>query len=144
MKRLLVLTSVLLLVHLTAAAPALPTISEQGRAALSAFLRGAIARGDVPGIVALVVNPERVLYQEAVGKLDMARNRNMTGDAIFRIASMTKPVTSVAVLMLAEEGKLGLDDQVSNYLPSFKAPQVITRFNEVDATYDSRDRKSVV
>jgi CubicO group peptidase (beta-lactamase class C family) len=94
--------------------------------------------GRVPGLVALVVSPDRVLYQEAFGKLDVARNTPMPQDAIFRIASMTKPVTSFAIMMLAEEGKLSLDDPVSKYLPAFQNPQVFTRFNDADGKYETR------
>ena len=62
----------------------------------------------------------------------------MPVNAIFNIASMTKPVTSVAIMMLLEEGKLQLDDPVSQYLPGFDALQVITKFNDVDGTYETR------
>jgi CubicO group peptidase (beta-lactamase class C family) len=69
--------------------------------------------GDVPGVVTLIVNREGVLYQGAAGKQDVARGVAMPADAIFRIASMTKPVISVAIMMLVESGKLELDDPVS-------------------------------
>jgi methyl acetate hydrolase len=62
-------------------------------------------------------------------------------NAIFSIASMTKPVTSVAIMILFEEGKLKLDDPVSKYLTGFDNLQVITKFNEKDATYESRPAK---
>ena len=65
----------------------------------------------------------------------------MPVNAIFSIASMTKPVTSVAIMMLFEEGKLKLDDPVSKYLPGFDNLQVITKFNEKDATYETRPAK---
>jgi CubicO group peptidase (beta-lactamase class C family) len=65
----------------------------------------------------------------------------MPANAIFYIASMTKPVTSVANMILFEEGKLKLDDPVSKYLPGFDNPQVLTKFNEQDGTYESRPAK---
>ena len=65
----------------------------------------------------------------------------MPANAIFYIASMTKPVTSVAIMILFEEGKLKLDDPVSKYLPGFDNPQVLTKFNEQDGTYESRPAK---
>src|SRR2546426_5071396 len=102
--------SVLLLAHVYAAAPARSSISAAGRAALSQHLSAAVQRGDVPGVVALVVDRERVLYQGAAGKLDVARGVDMPADALFRMASMTKPVTSVAAMMLVEAGRLGLGD----------------------------------
>ena len=113
-------------------------ISGAGKAALSRQLKDAVARGDTPGVVALVVNRDAVLYEGAAGKLDVARDIPMPANAIFAIASMTKPVTSVAIMMLREEGKLQLDDPVSKYLQGFDKLQVITRFNEKDATYEMR------
>lgn len=115
--------------------------SDAGKAALSHELSDAVARGDTPGVVALVAGPDAVLYEGAAGKLDVAHNIAMPTDAIFAIASMTKPVTSVAVMMLAEEGKLKLDDPVSKYLPGFDNLRVITKFNETDATYETRPAK---
>lgn len=138
MKRLLVFGFLLLLAQLRAAAPPPSIISEQGRSALSSFFEGAVVRGDVPGVVALVVNRDGLLYHEAFGKLNVARGIDMPRDAIFRIASMTKPLTSVAILMLAEQGKLGLDDRVSRYVPALTTRPVISRFNETDASHQTR------
>jgi CubicO group peptidase (beta-lactamase class C family) len=104
-------------------------------------LRDAVGRGDTPGVVALVVDRQGVLYQGAAGKLDGAHNIAMPVDAIFPIASMTKPVTSVAIMILFEEGKLQLNDPVSTYLSGFDNPRVITKFNEADATYETRPAK---
>lgn len=115
--------------------------SDAGKAALSKQLSDAVNRGDTPGVVALIVDRDNVLYQGAAGKLDVAHNVVMPVRAIFAIASMTKPVTSVAVMMLYEEGKLKLDDPVSKYLPGFDHLRVITKFNESDATYETRPAK---
>jgi len=115
--------------------------SAAGEAALSRQLSDAVARGDTPGVVALVVGREGVLYEGAAGKLDIAHDVKMPANAIFYIASMTKPVTSVAIMILFEEGKLKLDDPVSKYLPGFDNPQVLTKFNEQGGTYESRPAK---
>jgi methyl acetate hydrolase len=109
--------------------------------ALSREMTQAVSRGDTPGVVALVVNRDGVLYEGAAGKLDVAHDRIMAVNAIFSIASMTKPVTSVAIMMLFEEGKLKLDDPVSKYLSGFDNLRVITKFNEKDATYETRPAK---
>ncbi|HLX84251.1 MAG TPA: serine hydrolase domain-containing protein, partial [Terriglobales bacterium] len=82
-----------------------------------------------------------VLYEAAAGKLGVAHDVAMPVNAIFSIASMTKPVTSVAIMMLFEEGKLKLDDPVSKYLTGFDNLQVIAKFNEKDATYETRPAK---
>jgi CubicO group peptidase (beta-lactamase class C family) len=114
---------------------------ELDQAALSRPLSAAVDRGDIPGVTAVLVDRNRVLYEGAFGKLDEAHDVAMPADAIFRIASMTKPVTSVAVMMLVEQGKLRLDDRVSKYLPGFDHLQVITSFNADDGTYQTRPAK---
>jgi methyl acetate hydrolase len=115
--------------------------SDAGKAALSRQLNSAVSGGDARGVVALVVGPDGVLYEGAAGKLDVAHDIAMPVNAIFSIASMTKPVTSVAIMMLFEQGKLKLDDPVSKYLAGFDNLQVITKFNEKDATYETRPAK---
>ena len=115
--------------------------SDSGKDALSRQLSDSVARGDTPGVVALVVGRDGVLYEGAAGKLDVAGGVAMPVNAIFSIASMTKPVTSVAIMMLLEEGKLKLDDPVSKYLEGFDNLQVITKFNEQDASYETRPAK---
>ena len=105
---------------------------------LNAFLRARVAAGDVPGVVAMVVDRQSTIYSGAFGKADEAKNRPMTVDSIFRIASMTKPVTSLAAMMLIEQGRLRLDDPITNYLPEFSRVRVLTSWHAVDATYDSR------
>jgi methyl acetate hydrolase len=111
------------------------------KAALSSQLSNAVSRGDTPGVVALIVGRDGVLYQGTAGMLDGAHDVTMPVNAIFSIASMTKPVTSVAIMILCEEGRLRLDDPVSKYLPGFENLQVITKFNEKDATYETRPAK---
>jgi methyl acetate hydrolase len=115
--------------------------SDVAKAALSSQLSGAVSRGDTPGVVDLVVARDGVLYEGAAGKLDVAHDIAMPSNAIFAIASMTKPVTSVAIMTLFEAGKLQLDDPVSKYLPGFENLQVITKFNEKDASYETRPAK---
>jgi methyl acetate hydrolase len=121
--------------------PARHRLSEASTAALSRQLDAAVARGDTPGVVALVVDHNGVLYEGSAGKLDVVRNLPMKSDAIFRIASMTKPITSVAIMMLWEEEKLRLDDPVSRYLTGFADLRVITAFNATDGSYETRPAK---
>src|SRR4051812_2964279 len=73
-------------------------------ASLNGALQAAVTRGDVPGLVAIAATRDRILYEGALGKADVAGNRPMTVEALFRIASMTKPVTSVAAMQLYERG----------------------------------------
>ena len=74
--------------------------------------------GDIAREVAGVMRHGRLVYFEAVGQRDIAAGSAMPADAIFRLYSMTRPITSLAALMLYEEGKLGLDAPVSRYLPA--------------------------
>jgi CubicO group peptidase (beta-lactamase class C family) len=83
-----------------------------------------IEKGQYPGAVMLVARKGRIAYFESVGQLDPASGKPMTKDAIFRLYSMTKPYTSVAIMMLMEEGKLRVTDPVSRYIPAFAGLQV--------------------
>jgi CubicO group peptidase (beta-lactamase class C family) len=106
-------------------------------AAIDAYLEQATA-GKIPGVVAMVADANNVLYSGAFGRQDVGKGVRMAPDSIFRLASMTKPVTSVAVMMLVEEGKVALDDPVEKYLPTFKDEKVFTSFNAADKSYTSR------
>jgi CubicO group peptidase (beta-lactamase class C family) len=77
---------------------------------------------DIAGAVTLVARRGRIAHFEAHGFMDLSSKKPMTEDAIFRLASMSKPVTAVAILMLFEEGKLRLNDPVSRFIPEFKNP----------------------
>src|SRR6187455_1248073 len=129
----------LLFVTVIAAAP--PSLAAQGATALSTFLKSATDRGDVPGVVVAVVDKSGVLYDEAFGKSSTVKNTPMTKDTIFNIASMTKAITSAAIMQLVDEGKLKVDDEVGKFLPKWKDPQVISKFNEADGTYETRPAK---
>ena len=135
MKRMLWLLPLLFVTVIVAAPPSLPS---QGATALSTFLKSATDRGDVPGVVVAVVDKNGVLYNEAFGQSSTLRNTPMTKDTIFNMASMTKPITSTAIMILVDEGKLKLDDEVAKYLPKWKDPQVISQFNEADASFETR------
>jgi CubicO group peptidase (beta-lactamase class C family) len=112
-----------------------PQLTDSGKAALTAQMNEAVKQGDAPAIVEIVVNRDGVLYQGASG---------LAANTIFNIASMTKPVTSVAIMMLAEQGKLKIDDPVSTYLDGFDTLHVISKFNAGDATYETRPAKTVM
>ncbi len=137
----LIAAAVMWATQVNPATAAQPVLSDAGKAAISQVATAATARGDVPGVVTMIVNRGGVLYEGAAGKQDVARGVALAPDAIFRIASMTKPVTSVAIMMLVDAGKVKLDDPVSKYLPEFKGRQVIVKFNEADAAYTTRPAK---
>ena len=81
----------------------------------------------IAGAVTLVARHGKVVWFKSQGALDREANKPMRNDAIFRICSMTKPITSLAVMMLYEEGKFMLDDPISDYLPEFKNPKVLVK-----------------
>jgi CubicO group peptidase (beta-lactamase class C family) len=109
-----------------------------GTEAIDASLRAAVERKDVPGVVALVTDRQRVLYQGAFGVADAATGRTLDVDALFRIASMTKPVTSLAAMQLIEQGRFSLDDPVEKYLPEFANPKVFESFDSTTGDYRLR------
>ena len=117
--------------------------ADAARDALSAVLSESVRRGDAPGVVAVVVDKKGEIYKGSAGSLNGSKAA-LAHDAIFSIASMTKPVTSVAIMMLMEQGKLSLDDPVSKYLPGFDHLQVLTKFNEADGTYETRPATKVM
>src|SRR5437899_12985537 len=83
------------------------------------FTRRLVDTGKIAGAVTLVARHGMVAHFEATGKIDMEARRSMQRDAIFRIASMTKPVTVTAVMMLFEEGHFLLDDPIADFVPEF-------------------------
>jgi CubicO group peptidase (beta-lactamase class C family) len=95
-------------------------LSSERLARITEMMKRHIAAGEISGGVTLVVRHGRIAHFEATGVTDVDTKKPMTKDAVFRIASMTKPVTGVAIMMMMEEGKLKITDPVSKYIPSFK------------------------
>ena len=100
-------------------------LSTEGLKAVTAALQEAVDRGDVGGIVSLIFRHGEIAQVDAVGWQDEAGATPMARDSIFRIASMTKPITSVAALILLDEGKLRLEDPVERWLPELSEPKVL-------------------
>ena len=94
-------------------------------AAVGPMLQGVVDAGDLSGAVTLVWRKGEIVRLDAVGKRDREHNLPMQRDTLFRIASMTKPITSVAVMMLIEEGKLALDTPIAKWLPEFSDMRVL-------------------
>src|SRR5262245_26566456 len=118
-------------------------VSSAGAAALTERIDAATARGEIPAVAVLVTNADGVVYEHASGKLNVAGNVPLPKDAIFRIASMTKPVTSVAIMMLVESGKLRLDDAAEKYVPAIGAMKVATDVKP-DGSYTPRAPKRAI
>lgn len=113
-------------VHAQEIEPERVGISSQRLQRINALVDRRIEAGDITGAVTLVARDGRIVHLEARGLMDQASNTPMRRDTIFRIASMSKPVAGVAILMLAEEGKVRLDDPVSKFIPSFGEAEVAT------------------
>jgi CubicO group peptidase (beta-lactamase class C family) len=94
---------------------------------IDAIVNDAILGGKIPGMVVLIARHGKVAYFKSFGKLDLQTNKPMPADAMFRIASMTKAITSVAVMTLYEEGHFLLTDPISKYISEFKNPKVVVR-----------------
>jgi len=93
------------------AAQAIPAISER--------MKEFIAQNEIAGAVTLVANKDKILHLDATGRADLSSETPLARDAIFWIASMSKPVTGAAVMIMQDEGKLSIDDPVEKYLPEF-------------------------
>ena len=94
-----------------------------------------VKQGWMNGAVGMIIRDGKIVYYKAAGYNDIDAKTPLPKDDIFRIASQTKAITSVAVMMLYEEGKFLLDDPVSKYIPSFTHEQVLDKFNETDSSY---------
>ena len=110
-------------------------VSSERLKRLDYFFKEYIDEGLCPGGAALIAREGKIVYYKGFGYDDVKAKTPFQKDGIFRIASQTKGITSIAVMMLFEEGKYLLDDPVSKYLPEFEDESVIDTFNEDDSTY---------
>jgi CubicO group peptidase (beta-lactamase class C family) len=108
-----------LTVILALSATLTPFVQEPKLPGIGTAIQGMIAKNEIAGAVTVVVTKDRVLHLETSGFADVAAERPMTPETLFWIASMTKPVTGVAILMLQDEGTLTVTDPVARYLPEF-------------------------
>lgn len=130
MRRLLLASVILGLCHFAIAAelpradPASVGLDDRQLNAITDLLQKDVANHVLPGAVLLIARHGKVAYEQAVGDRDPRGGMPMKADDIFRIYSMSKPITVVAALTLLEAGHLQLDDPVSKYLPQFASMQV--------------------
>lgn len=112
-------------------------MSPQRLALIDKMIDESVTNGEIPGAVALIARNGKIIYHKAFGMANTQRKRLMGKDAIFRIASQTKAITSTAVMILWEEGHFRLDDPISKFIPEFKNPQVLKGFRYSDTTYST-------
>lgn len=120
---------------LSAATPEAVGMNSERLGHLDGIIQSYIDKGAFPGVAAIVVKNGKIVYYKAFGKADLESNKPLSKDAIYRIASMTKAITSLAIMMLHEEGKIMLDDPISKYIPEFAKPVVLDQFNPKDSSY---------
>ncbi len=121
--------------ELKEASPLSVQVSEDRLIRIDKMLQESIDSGWIAGAVGFIARDGKIVYNKAFGVNDIETKSPMRTDNIFRIASQTKAITSVAVMMLFEEGKFLLDDPISKYIPEFANPRVLDRFNEKDTTF---------
>lgn len=102
---------------------------------MDAVINDYVAKGRQAGVAVLVARNGKIVYHKAYGQDDIMTRATLKRDAIFRIASQTKAITSIGLMMLFEEGKFLLDEPVSKYIPAFKNPNVLDKFNGKDSSY---------
>lgn len=120
-----------------ASSPGEAGFSEERLSRIDQMLEQHVKAQHIPGAVALIVRHGKIVYYKAFGYSDVEKKTSLKKDDIFRIASQSKAITSLAVMMLWEEGKFLLDDPVSKYIPEFKNPKVLKSFNKADSSFAS-------
>ncbi len=128
----------------TVSTPEQAGFTTEGVSRLNKTLIDWVQKEWMPGCVALIIRDNKIAYYQASGYHDLATKKPLQKDAIFRIASQTKAITSVAIMMLFDEGKLLLDDPVSKYIPAFKKQSVLDKFNAADTTYTTVPAKKEI
>ena len=125
------LFTILALSVVTASSPAVKPeevgLSSERLQRISRMIQRHIAAGDLAGAVTIVARKGKVAHLSALGVMDLESKQPMTPAAMFRIASMTKPVVGVAIMMMVEEARLHLNDPVSRYIPEFRVDRRLAR-----------------
>jgi CubicO group peptidase (beta-lactamase class C family) len=142
MKRFLIFWLCAMLVYTLQAQPAFQTttpaaagFSAERLARIDQLIQAYIDSNWIEGAIALVARDGKIVYHKALGYDDRSKEKKLSKDAIWRIASQTKAITSVAVMQLFEQGRFLLDDPISLYIPAFKKPTVLQSFNAADTTF---------
>jgi methyl acetate hydrolase len=116
----------------------------QSSSAIDEAMRSAVARKEVAGVVVMAADRKGIIYQGAFGVADIAGARPLKLDALFRIASMTKAVTSTAAMQLVEQGRFAIEDRVEKYLPEFAKLSVFDSFDGATGAYRVRPATKAV
>ena len=118
-----------------AASPEKVEMSAKRLALLDSHIQEYVDNGTMPGGVFLIARQGQIVYNKNFGYKDLEKTDAYKKDDIFRLASMTKALTTVSIMQLFEQGKLGLDDPIFYYIPAFAQSKVLDTFNPVDSSY---------
>ncbi|HEY5773528.1 MAG TPA: serine hydrolase domain-containing protein [Chitinophagaceae bacterium] len=110
-------------------------------AQMDTLLKQYVDKNWLAGAVVIIVKDNQVAYYKGLGYSNLSNKRPMKADAIFRIMSQTKAITSLGIMQLFEQGKLGLDQNISDFIPEFKNPKLIKSFNRVDSSFTTTPAK---
>jgi CubicO group peptidase (beta-lactamase class C family) len=119
-------------------------MSSQRLERIDKFFNELVSTQKIPGAATLIIRNGKIVYYKAFGYSDVEKKTALKKDDIFRIASQSKAITSLAVMMLFEEGKFLLDEPISKYIPEFKNPKVLANLNWRDTTYTTTPAKSEI
>lgn len=109
---------------------------------ITATLADFVDRREIPGVVAAVTDVDRIVYTCALGLASRRNGIAMAPDTIFRVASMTKLITSIGVMLLVDEGAVNLDAPLEQYIPDYRQPEVLIMFDESSGEYRTRPARS--
>ena len=124
-----------------ATSPELVGFSSPRLARIDSLLDKYTKDNTMPNAVTFIAKNGKIVHHKSYGYSNIEKKQALRNTDIFRIASQTKAITSVAMMMMYEEGKFLLDDPISNYIPEFKNPQVIVSINDKDSSYTSKPAK---
>ena len=141
---LLVLTSHVSAQSFAEQSPATLSFSPERLARVDSFLQSWVDEGKIPYAVSMVVHRGQTVHHQAYGWKDEGQQEPLTTEAIFRIASQTKLATSIAVMMLYEQGSFLLEDPIDRYLPAFANPQVLESFDSTTLVYQARPARRAI
>lgn len=118
-------------------------ISSERLKRIDAHLKDHLDKKWIPGAVAMVARKGKVVYSTVIGTSGI-NNQKLKFDDVFRLASMTKPIVTTAIMILVEEGKCTLEEPISKYIPEFKNPTILKEINSNDSTYTSEPSPSEI
>ncbi len=126
------------------AKPEAAGMSTERLSKIDGFMNDLVVKNAIPGSVVFVARNGKIVLHKAYGYDDIETKTPLKKDHIFRIASQTKAITSIAAMMLYEDGKFNLDDPVFKFIPEFKKPVILKTFNEADSSYTSEPAKKEI